>query len=200
VTVVVASSRDRADRGHQLLIRDVLQQKTARAAADRVEDDRGVVERGEDERWRQSVYRGQLTQHIDAALLRHPDVKQQHIDFRTRHALDRLRAILGFAGDDDLRIHLQQRADSLADEELIVGDEDADHEWLRAGRNAVSANPRPAPLSIVSSPPARSIRSRMPRNPKPSRMAVRPRPSSRARTSNVSPLRRTVIQRFSAPE
>src|SRR5438093_3453397 len=137
----------------------------------------------------------ELAKNIDAALSRHADVEQQDIGPRRWNALDRLRAILGFADDLQFLIELQEPTDPLAHEKLIVGYEDANH-----GSTAMTAKPRPGSLTIFNSPPAASTRARMPRRPKPSGAAALPRPSSCARICTPLPLRSMAIQRFSAPE
>src|SRR5258708_8288646 len=91
------------------------------------------------------------------------------VSMQGRHALGGLDAVRGLADHRDARVQLQQRPDSLANEELVIGDQDADQAApLRRASRAVTPNPRPACEEMRSSPPARSPRSRIPRSPKPS--------------------------------
>ena len=80
--------------------------------------------------------------HVDTALAGHADIKQQGINGQRGDALNRFHAVSGFADDGDGVFHLQQGADALPDEQLIIGNENPDHEVpLRRGSMAVKPNP-----------------------------------------------------------
>ena len=134
----LARLRENIDRVDELLVRDILQHEGAGAGADAFENDGAVFERRQDQRRRQRVRGSKLAQNIDSAFFGHSDIEQQNVGPRLRNSRDRLRAIFCFAGDRDLAIELQQAANSLPHQELIVRDENANH-----GRIAITPNPRP---------------------------------------------------------
>ena len=74
---------------------------------------------------------------------------------------DGLVAVLRFADDLEIVLHLEDRAEARPHECLVVGDEDADHA-VPAGSRARTANPPSIALPVSSVPPYSRTRSRMP--------------------------------------
>src|SRR6185437_8035649 len=192
---------DGADRREQLLIRDVLEQEAARARAYAIEHDIAVVKGRENECRRQGVARGQCAQHVDPVPPGHADVQQQYVHAGRQYARYGCGAVCGFTHYRDAAIHFQQCPDALADEHLVIGDQDPDHAAPPCpGSRAVTAKPRPGSVTTRSSPPACATRSRMPRIPKPPSAPSLPRPSSRASMHSVAPSHLTQSHRLSAFE
>src|SRR5262249_12060973 len=148
-------------------------------------DDRGlVVERRQDDERRRSANADERAEDVEAGGLREDQIEEHDVGARARDRRDGLRAVGGGADDLDAAAQRQEVLDALADELLILDEEDADHDAPSAsGRTAVSEKPRPGEVSTVSAPPRCSNRSRMPDSPPPTRTSSAPRPSSRARIS-----------------
>src|SRR2546427_12193647 len=87
-----------------------------------VEDHVGVIESGEDERRWQCAARPQFAQYLDSALAGHADVEEQYVHRRLRNAFHGLAPVARLAYDANAVFHLEQRADALAHQQLIVGD------------------------------------------------------------------------------
>src|SRR5690606_16072902 len=117
----------------------------------------------------------------DAVVAGHAQVQQHHVGAGRGDDVEGGASVVGLADHFDVG-DLQQGADALAYEGLVVDDHDAGHV---AGTRAVTRKPsRP---SMLTSPSRASNRSTRPRSPLPSTGAVAPRPSSVAVRRTTSP-------------
>ena len=94
---------DRSDR----------EREVADARVEREEHDRGVGQK-----------RLELAGDLEAGLARHRVVEKDQVRFELQRHAARLDAVGGLADDKKLVIRRKQRADALADREVIVGYED----------------------------------------------------------------------------
>src|SRR5438093_8041663 len=78
------------------------------------------VEREEDDR-RVRQERPQLAGDLEAGLARHRVVEKDQVRLEFQRHAARLDAISGLANDEELVIRRKQRADALADREVVVG-------------------------------------------------------------------------------
>ncbi len=67
---------------------------------------------------------------LDAVHPGHADVHQDHVGVQQPCLVKRLAAVGGLPRDSQVRLGFKQHPQSLADEVLIVGDQDADHDTL----------------------------------------------------------------------
>ena len=80
---------------------------------------------------------------------------------------DRVGAVDRLAHHVDVRLRVEQRAESGAQQRLVVGEQYLDHEGSRIGNVAVTTNPPDGPGPAVSVPPSATARARMPAMPLP---------------------------------
>ena len=67
----------------------------------------------------------QRARRLDAVQLRHRDVHQHDVGLELRHAPQRFLAVADLAHDGDVARRLQQRLQAVAQQDVIVGDDDA---------------------------------------------------------------------------
>lgn len=106
------------------------------AAVERFEEvvDRGDLERAQgvvvvcgDEHDRGRVSRGQRAHDVEAVAAGHLDVQQDELGALAAHEGDGLGDVCGLAGDGHVVPRVEERADLLAREALVVDDQDAEH-------------------------------------------------------------------------
>ena len=141
-----------------------------------------------------------------AVHLRHHEVHQDDIGREVRREQRRLAARSRLADDLEAALGLEQRADALAHDGVVVHDHDRDR--LRHAPTSTSCAMPPAsgvrasrrvplaPLLMVSAPPSASTRSRMLARPRPfpaDSSTTKPCPSSRTVISSVSSVHASCI-------
>ena len=122
---------DHADRLEQPLRGGVLEQETARARPQRVEDVLVQVEGGQDEHLRRrsavpSRLPGELPRRLDPVGARHPHVHQHHVGPQLPAGPHRLAAVAGRAEHGEVRLRGEQRGEPRPDHLVVVGDQDPD--------------------------------------------------------------------------
>ena len=138
------ASRDRVDRGQQVLRRDVLEQEAAGAGDERVEHVLVEVEGGEHQHPRGRLAREQPPGRLEPVHDRHPDVHQDDVGAGPPAGVDGLRAVAGLGDDSDLRVGLEDHPEAGAHECLVVGDQDADgHAGTPASRGMRASRAKP---------------------------------------------------------
>ena len=116
----------------------------------------------------------------DAVEARHAHVHQHDVGGRDRQRLDRLAAVGRLADDGHVGLGVDHELEAVADQRLVVGDEDADHDAGIAARTSKPPSGR-GPASSV--PPRGSTRSRIPVSPRPRpSLGAFPAPSSQTIT------------------
>jgi hypothetical protein len=127
-----------ADRGHELLLGDILEQEAARPRAQRLVDVLVEVEGGEHEHARPVGHRD-AARGLDAVDARHADVHEHDVGQCLPRARDRLGAVARLADDLDVGLRAQDHAKARAHEALVVGEQDADHRAAGSGSRTRSA-------------------------------------------------------------
>src|SRR6478735_6673183 len=100
----------------------------------------------------------------------HPQVHEHDVGMQRVDQVERLRAVLGGTDDRDLLADLEKGRQRLAEQRLVVNDQDAYRSVApqgHAGSSTRTARPVPGVDSTVREPPSRSARSRMPMRPNP---------------------------------
>ena len=116
---------------------------------------RGAVgERGEHEHVR-LLLGEDLARGLDPVHARHVEVHQHDVGLELLGLLDRLGAVGGGADELDVLEPADQAAEAVADDAVVVGEQDADHR----GTSSVTVVPCPGAESTVSVPPACATRS-----------------------------------------
>ena len=136
-----AAGGDGLDRVDELVERDVLEEIAARAGLQTCQHELIVVECRQDDRRRQLVGRGQRIQHIEPRHARHAHVEQHDVGLHARNRLDGLHPVARLGDDADRIRQLQQRADTLPDQRLVVDETHFDHAAPSSGSQASSAKP-----------------------------------------------------------
>ena len=114
---------------HQILERHVLEQIPFRAGPHALEHLFVVVEgREDDDRSRESAV-GQGLDSLRAVHARHPHIHQYHVGRVSLRDGERLIAVFAFGDDFYLVRKLQQTADTLADQSLIVDQRQANRHY-----------------------------------------------------------------------
>src|SRR5450830_1414471 len=136
---------------------------------------------------------------LDAVFSWHRHVEQQQVEAALAHPRHDLVAAHRFARHFDSRRALENAAQAVAHDSVIVGDQDARHATAScasaaaSGMRARTSLPCPRSPLIATSPPSSDTRSRMPSSPKVPRLswsaASMPRPLSRTRSWTQSPSR-----------
>src|SRR5687767_2356360 len=113
----------------------------------------------------------------------HGDVEEHHVGRTRGERGEDLVARSRFSRDADIRAVIEEPADAITDQAVVVGDEDANHAAAGPiGKRSVTRVPAPVRLEISTDPPHASARSRIPSSPNESRGAgpgPKPRPLSR---------------------
>ena len=179
----VAAGHD-PDRRDDLLRRRVLEHEPARAGPQRVVDVVVEPERGQDQH-----PGGGLSPHdppggLDAVKHRHPDVHEHHVRSQPPGHGDRVLPVAGLARHGDLRLALQDLAQSDPDQRLVVGNQHGRH----SGSSTRTAKPPSRRADASNLPPYKVTRSRMPARPcpPPGTSAGVPAPSSEISSSSES--------------
>src|ERR1035441_5254171 len=176
------ASRHRPHGAGQLLTAGVLEQEAARAGLHRAVNVLIEVEGGQHQDPRPAAAPDEQRGCLDPVQLGHADVHQDYVGIQPSCLRQRLAAVPGLAGDAEVRLGLQQHPQALADEDLIIDDQDADHGGPSPiGSRARTAKPPPGCGPASSSPPNIATRSRMPASPCPPACgpaAESPEPSS----------------------
>ena len=105
---------------------DVLEQARQRTGLDRGDDLLRILERRQQHDLRRGAQRADAARRLDAAA-RHDEIDQRDVRMVLQAKLRGAVGVLGFADDRKIRMRLEERADALADEHVVVGDDDADH-------------------------------------------------------------------------
>jgi hypothetical protein len=154
----------------------VLQQIAGGTGLDRGQHVRVAVEGGEHQDPDRRGAPPQQPDRLDAAHPRHPQIHQHHVHAERDRPVHRQRAVPGLPRDGEVRVALEDSAQAVAYDGVVVGDEQRDghasFSTTRAtpvsgatGTCALIAVPSPGALSTASAPPtSRSLR----------RMAVSP--------------------------
>src|SRR5260221_1494193 len=131
---------------------------------------------------------------LDPVLDRHPEVQKDHLGLEIAGQAARLLTGRGLA-DDLIAVPLEQRAEALTEEGVIVGDDDpAAYDRLQGDKIATSFVPRPGADRTTRRPPTVPSRSRIPSRPRPPPRRAwagsKPAPSSETEQRSVSARRR----------
>jgi hypothetical protein len=190
----------RSHGADERLARRILEEVARRAGRDRGPDVAVGVEGGEDEDPGRVADLGQLVDRARTVDLGHPEVHEDDVGPEPLGRNHRLAAVGRLADDLELRIAVEDAAEAVADDRVIVDDEQADrwhgrHQgaWTPiAGTRADTAVPPPGSDSIASVPATRLIRCRIAvsptrRSPAPDLGDLEPMPSSRTSRVTTSP-------------
>src|SRR5262249_27333417 len=163
------SRRDDTHALDELLRRHVLEEKAARARAQRFIDVLVEIERRQDKDARLDPAREDSLRRLDAVHARHPDVHQHDVRQYALREVDRLGSVAGFTDDVDVRVSVEDHAEAVADERLVVAEQDADrHSGTDAtGSRATTRKPPESIRSAWTVPPKAAARSRIPIRPRP---------------------------------
>ena len=104
---------------------------------------------------------------FDAVELRHADVHQDEVGLALDGFVDRLDSVAASADDLDVGLGVEDQAEAVADERLIVGEQDGDHCAPRSAARAWTVQPSLGRRPVRESPPQSATRSRMPTSPWP---------------------------------
>ena len=107
---------------------------------------------------------------------RHHEVEQDHVGVGARGGVDRGLAVAGLGDDLDVVLEVEERAQALAHDGVVVGEQDADH----AGTSSRTVVPAPSVESTVSVPPSSVARSSI--DVSPSRWPRTSAPAGRSRS------------------
>lgn len=110
-----------------LVRRGVLEQVAAGAGLERAEDPRAVRERRQHEHGRGGMLGRDAAGRLDAVDARHVEIHQDDVRRTAAAVGDRLLAVGRDAGELDVRERLDQPAEAVADDAVVVGDQHADH-------------------------------------------------------------------------
>jgi len=137
--------------------RGVLQQESAGARAQRAEDVLVEPEVGEDHDAHavQPLVRDDLPGGLEAVEHRHRDVHERDVRAVLGGQRERVLPVGGLGDHLDVVFRLEQRPDPAADQRLVVGQQNPDHDGARAGSSARTWKP-------PCRPPSADTRSRMP--------------------------------------
>jgi DNA-binding transcriptional LysR family regulator len=135
----------------------VLQQVPGRAGLDRAQDVGVGVIRGQ----HHDRGTGQVPDGFHPIAARHPQVHEDDVRTQPPGERHRLRTGRRLADHLDVRLGRQHAPQALADDRVVVGQQDPDH----AGTIALTRVPAPGALSTVSVPPASLTRVRIPSSP-----------------------------------
>ena len=132
-----------ADRAHELGGLDVLEQVAGGARAQRREELVVVAEAGQHDHPRAGA--PQALERADAVEPRHHEVEQDHVRVGARGGVDGGLAVAGLGDDLDVVLEVEERAQALAHDRVVVGEQDADH----AGTSSRTVVPAPSVESTL---------------------------------------------------
>jgi hypothetical protein len=155
---------DGPDGPDELERQDVLQDKTAGAEAERPERVLIQVEGRQDQDARMRFGRNDRSGRLNPVHAGHPDIHHDDVRVAAANEIERGRAVGGLADDDDARFLFEDHAESLAQERLIVDEDDGDrvgsgpaigHGAPRSmiGIVAVTVHPPAGPGPAIAVPP-----------------------------------------------
>ena len=158
----------------EVLRLDVLDEESGRAGAQRVEDVlvQAVVGQDDDVHPGQGRVRGDAPGRLDAVDDRHLDVDERDVGQVLPGQCQALAAVGGLGHHLDVVLDVEQRAESAADERLVVDQQDTDHDVRSTGSSAWTVKPPSLRGSARSRPPRAVTRSRIPSSPTPGTGAV----------------------------
>src|SRR5262249_8925836 len=125
---------------------------------------------------------------LDAVDRGHLDVDERDVRAVLGGKRHRLVAVGGLGDHLDVVFRFEQGPDAAADQRLVVGEEDPDHDGARTGSSARPWKPPSARGPACSRPPSADTRSRIPIRPRPGPVDVvlTPFPSSLTWTVRAS--------------
>ena len=130
-TDVLAPIQQRADRLHDLLGNRVLRDVSVRAGAQQADGELLFRVHRQDQDRKLGLVRSNLPQQVDSRTVGQRDVEEEDVPGLVANALQRLLCRARLAGYGDVRFLGKQRLHALAEEGVIVGEEDpvrsADH-------------------------------------------------------------------------
>ena len=122
---------DAAHGANQIVLSGVFQHVSAGTGLERAQDVSFVRVHAEDHHLRVRVLVGirvgDLVGGLDAIQLRHSDVEHRDIGMMLRGELHGFASIVGLGDDFEIRLLLEQKPESRANDRMVVGEEDADH-------------------------------------------------------------------------
>ena len=104
---------------------DVLEQAGEGAGLDRRDDLLDILERGQQHDLGIGACRANRARGLDAAT-RHDEVDEGDVGLLQAALFDRRSRIVGFADDGQIGMRLEEGADALADQVVVIGNDDAD--------------------------------------------------------------------------
>jgi hypothetical protein len=122
---------DAADGPDKLRWQNVLQDEAARAESKRTERVFIQVEGRQDQDTGTRLDRHDRSRRLNAVHARHPDVHHDDVRVAPAGQLDRGRAVGGLADDSDAFLLFQDHAEALAQERLVVNEDDRDRVCAR---------------------------------------------------------------------
>src|SRR6266545_447336 len=182
---------DPFEKGEELVRFEVLEQVALRSRLDRLEQLGVFVRGGEDDHLDLGLFGADQAGGGETVQLGHREVHEHDVRLEAVRQLDRLAAVPGLP-DDGQAVGFQQAAQAVAEECVIIGDEDV-HQTaplensgfgIWAGTSMVTRVPAPGVDSSWNRAPTDSARSRMVDRPKrgnsarPSSAGLKPTPSS----------------------
>jgi hypothetical protein len=160
---------DGADGARDLLGRGALEQVPAGAGPDGAQHALVRIVGGEDQNARLGGHGGEAGQGLDAVHSRELQVEQHHVGPQALGERQGLLARPDRADDAEVRLVLQDSHQALADDGMVVDDQDTDHAGPRSsgrsggsGTVATTVVPRPGRLAMRNVPPSSRARSRIP--------------------------------------
>ena len=160
---------DGADRGDQVVGLGVFEQEAAGARAQPGVDVVVQVERGQDQHLRPQPGIGDVAGRRDAVTAGHPHVHEHDVRAqRGRHGYRR-GAVAGLADHLDVGLGVEDQAEALPDQGVVIGQQHGDHAAAAGSRprRAVTCQPRGWRGPKSRSPPNALMRSRIPVRPPP---------------------------------
>src|SRR3954463_9598316 len=173
---VAPAGGDLAHRLHDLVVGGLLEDVAAGAGGERLAHVLRVVLHRKHADLHVRALLEQRRDRLDAALLGHHHVQQDHVRLGRARLEDRLARAAGLADGLEVVLGLQHEPQTRADDGVVVHDQDA---RAQTGTSAATVVPLVAVDSTASVPSSSSIRSRMPTSPIP--------PSARSVGSNPLP-------------
>src|SRR5262249_20252235 len=119
---------------------------------------------------------------LHAVELRHAQIEEHHVRAQLAGEAHGLEPVGRLAHHLDAVVGREHGAEPLAEEGLVIGEEDADHPGTRTS----SAKPWPRAVVMETWPPTSSARSRRPTRPNPPSARSLPMPSSSTRSTTLS--------------
>jgi len=122
----ILSCHDRSDALEEKLRRRFLENNSAGADLERFDDLLLLDGRRQQDCAHRRVGGGELAQNFETRQARHREVEQKDVRRAFRDEPHCLPAVRGLADDTEIRFSLEESADSVADDRMIVREQDAD--------------------------------------------------------------------------